>query len=198
MILRLNVLTRLVLENDMIITTIEAVMFAAAKPIKLTELCKHLDLSEEVVREAIDEIVSRFNIDGSGIHLMEQNGAVQFVSNAEVGEDVAKFLKKEASGPLTRPSLETLTIIAYRGPITKPEIEVIRGVNCSLILRNLLIRGFIVEEQDTHRLQPVYSASHDFLQAIGVNKLKDLPEYEAFASNEKINELLNAQPAEEV
>lgn len=183
----------------MVTTTIEAVLFAAAKPIKLSDLRKHLDLSEEIVREAIDDIVSRFNVEDSGVHLIEQNGAVQFVSNAGVGEAVAKFLKKEASGPLTRPSLETLTIIAYRGPITKPEIEMIRGVNCSLILRNLLIRGFVTEEQDKERLQPVYSVSHDFLQAIGVNRLDALPDYEAFRTNERITELLSREPeAQEV
>lgn len=178
----------------MLTTTIEAVLFAAAKPIKLSDLRKHLDVSEEVVREAIDDIATRFNVEGSGIHLMEQNGSVQLVSNANVGEAVAKFLKKEASGPLTRPSLETLTIIAYRGPITKPEIEMVRGVNCSLILRNLLIRGFVTEEQDKQRLQPVYHVSHDFLQAIGVNRLDQLPDYEDFRTNERITELLSREP----
>jgi segregation and condensation protein B len=178
----------------MLTTTIEAVLFAAAKPIKLTDLRKHLDLSQEVVREAIDDIALRLNVEGSGIHLMEQNGAVQFVSNAAVGENVAKFLKKEASGPLTRPSLETLTIIAYRGPITKPEIEMIRGVNCSLILRNLLIRGWITEEQDKTHLQPIYNVSHEFLQALGVNRLEQLPDYEAFRTNERITELLSREP----
>ena len=182
----------------MLTTTIEAVLFSAAKPIKLSDLRKHLDLSEEVVREAIDDIARRFNVEGSGIHLMEQNGAVQFVSNASVGEDVAMFLRVETSGTLTRPSLETLTIIAYRGPITKPEIEMIRGVNCSLILRNLLIRGFILEEQDKERLQPVYSVSHEFLQAIGVNRLDVLPDYEAFRTNEKIAELLSREPESDV
>ena len=171
----------------MLTTTIEAVLFAAAKPIKLSDLRKHLDLSEEVVREAIDDIARRFNVEGSGIHLMEQNGAVQFVSNASVGEDVAKFLRVEASGPLTRPSLETLTIIVYRGPITKPEIEMIRGVNC-----------FILEEQDKERLQPVYRVSHEFLQAIGVNRLDVLPDYEAFRTNEKIAELLSREPEVDV
>lgn len=178
----------------MLTTTIEAVLFAAAKPIKLSDLRKHLDVSEEVVREAIEDIAVRFNVEQSGIHLMAQNGAVQLVSNAGVGEAVAKFLKKEASGPLTRPSLETLTVIAYRGPITKPEIELIRGVNCSLILRNLLIRGFVTEEQDKQRLQPVYTVSHEFLQAIGVNRLDQLPDYETFRTNEKITKLLSHEP----
>lgn len=182
----------------MVTTTIEAVLFAAAKPIKLTDLQKHLELSQEVLREAIDDIARRFNVPTSGIHVMEQEGSVQFVSNAQTGEQTAKFLKKESSGPLTRPSLETLTIIAYRGPITKPEIELIRGVNCSLILRNLLIRGFIEEAMDKERLQPVYTLTHTFLQAIGTNNLQELPDYEAFQTNEKITELLTSEPQEEV
>jgi len=181
----------------MITTTIEAVLFAAAKPIKLSQLQKHLDLSEEVVREALDDIVARFNTENSGIHLLENKGTVQFVTNPSTGEDLTKFLKKEASGPLTRPSLETLTIIAYRGPITKPEIEMIRGVNCSMILRNLLIRGYIDEVQDAERLQSVYSLSNTFMQAVGVDKVENLPDYEAFANNEKIAELLAQEPEAE-
>ena len=74
----------------------------------------------------------------------------------------------------------------------------IRGVNCSLILRNLLIRGFILEEQDKERLQPVYRVSHEFLQAIGVNRLDVLPDYEAFRTNEKIAELLSREPEVDV
>ncbi|MFA4844959.1 MAG: SMC-Scp complex subunit ScpB [Patescibacteria group bacterium] len=177
----------------MVTTTIEAVLFAAAKPIKIRELQKHLGLSQEVVREALDALAIRLNTSDSGTHLIEMNDAVQLVSNPELGEDVAKFLRVEATGPLTRPSLETLTIIAYRGPITKPEIEIIRGVNCSLIIRNLLIRGFVLEEQDTQKLQPVYMLTHEFLQALGIKHLRDLPEYDTFQANEKITELLSRE-----
>lgn len=179
-------------------TTIEAVLFAAAKPVKISTLCDHLHLSKKEVREAIDDIIVRFNTDASGIHLLEQEGAIQFVSNALSGAHVAKFLKAEAQGPLTRPSLETLTIIAYRGPITKPEIERVRGVNCSLILRNLLIRGYINEEEDRARLQPVYALSHDFLRAIGVKSVKDLPNYETFKTDDGLNSLLSRESEVEV
>ena len=180
----------------MVTATIEAVLFAAAKPLSTAELSKHLGISKEVVLEALEQITKERNVETSGIHLVEHNEKVQLVSNPALGEDVSKFLKKEASGPLTRPSLETLTIIAYRGPITKPEIEMIRGVNCSLILRNLLIRGYIDEKEDRERLQSVYALSMDFVRKLGISKVSDLPEYESFVNNEKISELL-AQPMEE-
>lgn len=179
----------------MITTTIEAVLFAAAKPISTNNLSKHLAVSREVVLEALEKIRKDRNTEDSGIHLLEHNNKVQLVSNPALGKDVRKFLKKEASGPLTRPSLETLTIIAYRGPITKPEIEMIRGVNCSLIIRNLLIRGYIDEQEDRERLQNVYTLSMDFVRKLGLSKVSDLPEYDAFMNNEKISELIS-QPSE--
>ncbi|MBT5808234.1 SMC-Scp complex subunit ScpB [Candidatus Uhrbacteria bacterium] len=174
----------------MITPTVEAVLFAAAKPLTPAELSKHLGVSKEVIKEAVEEIRKLRNVEDSGIHMLEHDGKFQLVSNPALKEDVSKFLKKEASGPLTRPSLETLTIIAYRGPITKPEIETIRGVNCSLILRNLLIRGYILETEDRQRLQPVYSLSVDFVRKLGLSKIDELPDYESFINNEKINELL--------
>ncbi len=172
-------------------THIEAVLFAVAKPIPKTQLQKHLGLSEEVVTEALAHIRERFNTSDSGIHLLDHDGKVQFVTNPDQHEPVSKFLKDEASGPLTRPSLETLTIIAYRGPITKPEIEQIRGVNCSLILRNLSIRGLVDEREDKERLQPVYTLSMDLMKTLGVTSLSELPEYETFHANEKITDLIN-------
>ena len=94
------------------------------------------------------------------------------------------------AGELTRPSIETLTIIAYRGPITKPEIEQIRGVNCSLILRNLLMRGLVEESESVERLQPVYAISADFLRHLGLHAISDLPDYATLHGDEKISQLL--------
>ena len=174
----------------MLITKLEAILFAVAKPITISQLQKQLSVSQEVLDEAIISIKERYNGSTSGIHLLEHAGKIQFVSNPDVGEDVAAFLKKEASGPLTRPSLETLAVIAYRGPVTKPEIEQVRGVNCGLILRNLLIRGLIDEEEAAQRLQPVYTVSQDFLRELGLHSIEELPEFTSFHENEKIQQLM--------
>lgn len=180
-----------VYNRNMLITKLEAILFAIAKPIAITQLAKQLNVSLEIIREAIDEIKNRFNKPEFGIHLIELDDKIQFVSNPDVGEYVSAFLKKEASGPLTRPSLETLAVIAYRGPVTKPEIEQIRGVNCAIILRNLLIRGLVEEKEDTIRLQNVYTVSADFLRELGLHSLNELPKYPDFHGNEKIQQLLS-------
>lgn len=174
----------------MLTTKLEAILFAIAKPVAVTQLQKQLSVSAEVLSEAIANIKDQYNTDRSGIHLIEHEGKLQFVSNPEVGDDVAAFLKKEASGPLTRPSLETLAVIAYRGPVTKPEIEQVRGVNCSLILRSLLIRGLIEEQENKQKLQSVYTVAHDFLRELGLNSLQDLPDFDQFHTNEKITQLM--------
>jgi len=84
--------------------------------------------------------------------------------------------------------LETLTIIAYRGPISKPIIEQIRGVNCSLILRNLLIRDLITGEERDNDV--FYSVTPAFLQYLGLNSVKNLPDYEKLHSVENLEQFL--------
>lgn len=180
----------------MLTTTLESLLFASAKPLPVAALKKLLDVSDEVLREAIDDVARRFNVDASGIHLIEHEGRVQFVSNPSQSEPVAALLKEETSGELTRPSVETLTIVAYRGPITKPEIEQIRGVNCTLILRNLLVRGLIDERDDVERLQPVYTVSEEFVRHLGIHRITDLPDYAELQANEKIGELMERSGSE--
>jgi segregation and condensation protein B len=180
----------------MLTSSIESILFASAKPVSIAALRGVLEVDENVLREALDDITRRLNVDSSGIHLVEHEGKVQFVSNPAHADRLRAFLKQEVSGELTRPSLETLTIIAYRGPITKPEMEQIRGVNCTLILRNLLMRGLIEERDDAERLQPVYTVSTDFLRHLGLHVISDLPSYEELHANEKVTELMSETPQE--
>lgn len=174
----------------MFIAKLEAILFAVAKPVAVSQLKKQLGVSDEVLEQAIEDIKARWNTGESGVHLLEHSGQLQFVTNSDFAEEVAVFLKKEASGPLTRPALETLAVIAYQGPVTKPEIEQVRGVNCALILRNLLIRGLIEQMQDKQRLQPAYLVSAEFLRELGALRTEELPEYDSFHNNEKIRELM--------
>ena len=108
-----------------------------------------------------------------------------------------EFVKEEMTGELTKPSLETLTVIAYRGPVSKPELELIRGVNCSLILRNLLIRGLIEEISDKQRGRR-YQITMDFLKFLGVSSPSELPKYQELNAAEMLQQLLAATTATEI
>lgn len=174
----------------MLIATLEAILFAAAKPLDFKILVKALKTNQETLREAVDSLKATRNQEGSGIHLVEQEGKIQLVTNPTAAEAVKIFTKEDLGGELTKASLETLTIIAYRGPMTKPEIEQIRGINCTLILRNLMMRGLINEKDDPIKLLPAYSVSLDMLRHLGLHGVTELPDYNDFHNNARIDQMI--------
>ena len=174
----------------MLASRIEAVLFVAAKPLEVKTLAHALRAKPEEIEAALERLSVRLNCLESGVHLIRQGTVSQLASNPAWAEDVRLFTKEELGGELTRPALETLSVIAYRGPVTKPEIEQVRGVNCALILRNLLQRGLIEEKEDAARLQAVYSVSAAFLRHMGLHDLSDLPEFETIHTDDRISRLL--------
>lgn len=179
-------------------TMIEAILFAVAKPLPISTLSKTLSLSLEETQEAVNRLKTLRNTDESGIWVMDQAGSVLLVTHAGCKEVLRAFVKEDLGSELTRPALETLTLIVYRGPITKPELEQVRGVNCSMILRNLLQRDLIVEETDAEKLQPSYQASETLLRHLGVASVSDLPSYDVYAHHPEIDQLLGELQNEEV
>ena len=171
---------------------IESILFLSARPVSFRKLAKLIGSKEDEVRQVVEELAKRRNVPESGIHLIVSEAAVEVGSNPEHADILTKLSREEIESELTRPQLETLTIIAYRAPITKPEIEHIRGVNCTIILRNLLMRGLIIEKEDDKHLQPVYSISTEMLRHLGLHDVKELPDYQELHQNAKIDQLLEA------
>ncbi len=176
---------------------IEAALFLSTKPMGLRRLADIVGVKESDVRSALEELMLVRNVDDVGVHLLLQDNQAQLVTNPQFGDVLDRLSKEEIESELTRPQLETLTIIAYRGPITKPEIEQIRGVNCALILRNLLMRGLIDERDDANRLQSIFTVTPDFLRYIGLHAIAELPDYESLHSHAKITQLIEALNAEQ-
>ncbi len=172
-------------------THLQSLLFASPKSLSLRQIAAYLEVSVQEIEGAIAELMERMNAEESGIHLMKNAEGYLLVTNPACAEVVGK-LSKDEPGELTRPSLETLTVIAYRSPITQPEIEAIRGVQCSLILRNLLIRGLIVERDDANRGEPVYTLSGDTLRYLGVHSEKELPDYATFHGDVRLTKLVDA------
>jgi len=169
---------------------IEAILFLSTRPVCWKMLAGLLEVKVEEVDGAVEELMEVRNVEGSGIHVVKGDGAVELGSNPAFGEVTKKLAKKEFEGDLTRPQLETLTIIAYRGPITQPEIEHIRGVNCTIILRNLSMRGFVVQREDKEKILPVYVLSSELLRGLGVHEVSDLDDYAEYHDNARITEML--------
>jgi segregation and condensation protein B len=172
---------------------VEALLFAHHVPVSIRKLAKLTELSEEIVQSTVTALQAEYRDRSGGIVIVLQDGNVQMTTAPETAEQVAAFLKTEQTGELTRPALETLTIIAYRGPVSKSEIELIRGVNCSLILRNLMIRGLVEEAGETETGSPIYQVTIDFLKFLGITDIAQLPDYQELNENVHLKELLEKQ-----
>ena len=165
---------------------IETILFVASKPLSFKKIAKVLQVEENIALEALKDLVVKYNQADSGIMVLQNNDDYQMVSNPENKLAAENFLKAEVSGELTRPQLETLTVISYCGPITRPELDQIRGVNCSLILRNLMMRGLIKENDDNTALLPKYEVTMEYLRHLGLNSISELPDYEKLHQHQHI------------
>lgn len=173
--------------------TIEAILFVESQPVTMQKLAKAVQAKVDEVQQAIATLQAHHAERDAGVILVTEDNKVQLMTAPDISETVQDYLSVDDVAELTRPSLETLTIIAYRGPVAKTEIELIRGVNCSLILRNLRIRGLVEEVGETETGSPVYQVTIEFLRHIGVEKVADLPRYEELNQNVHLQELLEKQ-----
>ncbi len=178
---------------------IESILFVAARPMSLKKLSEICGADKEAVAKAVEEIAAAYNREERGVRILRNGTDVQMSTAPESSKMVQDFLKDETTGEMTKPSLETLTIIAYRGPISKPELEQIRGVNCSLILRNLMLRGLVEAVGETADTPAAYRVTMDFVRFLGVSSVEELPEYDKLRSHENVVRVLEmaAQPAQE-
>ncbi|MFZ4631827.1 MAG: SMC-Scp complex subunit ScpB [Patescibacteria group bacterium] len=169
---------------------LESLLFVAIKPLAIKELAAFTNTKNKEVEEALADLEKDYSGEERGLSLIKNNNQYQLTSSPANAAIIQEFLKDETSGELSQPSLEALTIIAYRGPIGKLELEKIRGVNCSLILRNLLLRGLIEEKFEKSKEENYYTVTHDFVRFLGINSVDDLPEYKKLRADEKVNEVI--------
>lgn len=175
---------------------LEAVLFAAARPLKLKQLAELCDAQPDAIQSALEALRTRLDGMESGVMLQDNGQEYELVTRAEAADAVARIVNAEMQGELTRPSLEALSILAYCGPMTRAELEQIRGVQSSLILRNLLVRGLIEQKEEAKLGQPLYAVTFDFLNHLGIENVASLPKYEEMRGNATVTDVL-AQLEEE-
>lgn len=161
---------------------IEALIFVSEEPLSARTIAKVLKDDEGVVTEALNALVEEFNSRHSGLQLREVAGGWQFATRPEYHEHVRAFLKTRPSAKLSIASLETLAVIAYRQPITVPEILEIRGVQSPSAIKTLLDKKLIVAKgrKETVGRPMMYGTSKDFLLQFGLKDLTELPSVEDF------------------
>ncbi len=169
---------------------LESILFVASKPLTSKQCAEALEISLEEVREIFQHLKNKYEFLHSGIVILETNEEWYMTTHPENNVLVEKFLKAEISGELTKPQLETLTVISYCGPITKAELEHLRGVNCSMILRNLMMRGLVKESEGVVELLPAYEVTLEYLRYLGIERVEDLPRYQEFHAHEFVTQTL--------
>ncbi len=164
-------------------SALEAVIYVADEPATVEQLAEALGVEKHEVRSALDLLVASYAADDRGVEIRKVAGGYRFYTKAQHHEVVRKFIKGlRPPVRLTMPALETLSVIAYKQPVTLPEIHEIRGVNCAGVVKTLLERRLIT----TAGRKPVvgrpilYRTSKDFLMRFGLSDLDELPSLKEF------------------
>jgi segregation and condensation protein B len=162
-------------DNKELINIIESILFVAEKPVSIAEISKISGTVTFEVQKALLALTEDYK--KRGLRIIRKGNYFQLITAPEVGEYIARYLNQELKKELGQAALEALAIITYKQPITRLEVEKIRGVNCDAILRTLQIKGLIqeVDRKDAPGRPILYGTTFEFLQYLGVESLEELP-----------------------
>ena len=163
------------------IDVLEALLFASDTPVELPTIREVLELdSPDAARDLVDTLAARLQAEERALQVIEVGGGFRLVTRPEVAPWLVKLARARTRQRLSRPALETLAIIAYRQPVSRPEVDAVRGVNSEGVLDNLLERRLvrIAGRKDTPGRPFLYETTRDFLVAFGLRDLADLPKPE--------------------
>ena len=154
---------------------IEAMLFVSAEPVPVAQLAAALDVTASVVERGLKELDEALL--NRGLRLQRNGGRVQLTTAPELAELIELFLGLEATTHLSRAALETLAIIAYQQPCTRPQVDAVRGVNSDGMMKSLLSKGLVQEAGRTDGPgRPIlYSTTSEFLQHFGLSSILELP-----------------------
>jgi len=157
---------------------LESLLFTSGHPLSYKKIAEVSELSEEEIDKSLKELASDYEQNNRGLRLVFFDNKVQLVAASESKGVMEKLIKSDFEEDLSQAALETLAIVAYRGPVSRAAIENLRGVNCSFILQSLAIRGLIDKKNNPEDGRSyIYNVTFDFLKHLGINKLEDLPNY---------------------
>ena len=167
---------------------LEALIFASSEPVTVKEMSIIIELNEETVRALLAELTQEYKDQRRGIQILEVAGGYQMVTKPELAVYLEKLRKVPRQVPLSQAALETLAIIAYKQPITRAEIETIRGVRVDSSLSTLLEKGLIEEtgRKEGPGRPILYGTTRKFLKYFGLNSLDELPIVEDLILNQQV------------
>lgn len=186
------------LEIEKVDNVLEALLFVSGDGLKISDICEQLELQNSEVMAAVKKLQKKYTKD-SGIQVISYNGKLQLASNPAYAEVLSVVLNPIKEKALSNPAMETLSIIAYRQPVTRLEIENIRGVNCDYAIQALLKNNLIeiVGRKDTLGKPLLFGTTETFLRKFGIEDIEDLPNRDALRDQIKQIEEASPEPTEE-
>ncbi|HAV93119.1 TPA: SMC-Scp complex subunit ScpB [candidate division WOR-3 bacterium] len=179
---------------ERIIPEVEAILFSSSEPVERELLMKMLGIDRTLFLQVIEFLKEKYNVPESGLMIIDAAGGYQMVTKPQYAETLEKFYGNKKMSRLSTPALETLAIIAYKQPLTKQEIEDIRGVNCDGVVKTLLDRDLVIRKgnADLPGKPSLYHTTKKFLAYFKISSLKELPSIEDIAGdNPKQENLFN-------
>ncbi len=180
------------MELEQLKSILESLLFVSGEPIKISKLSKIAEAPKPEAENALMILAGEYESGKRGLAIIRKEDEVQMVSNPDNANFAKLLVESELQESLSNAALEVISIIAYRGPVTRAQIESIRGVNSSFTLRNLLIRGLIDRIENPKDARGyIYSVSFDFLKHLGLDSINKLPDYESLSKDSRIDSVLN-------
>lgn len=177
------------MEIDKLKSIIESILFVSGEPVKISKIAKITGAAKPEVENAI--MLLQADCQNRGLAILKKEDLVEMATNPENSGYISELIKSEVQENLSQAALEVLSIVAYRGPITRSGIESIRGVNSSFTLRSLLMRGLVERiENPSDSRGYLYKISFDFMKTLGIDSVEKLPDWETLSKDGRIESII--------
>jgi len=180
------------MELEKIKSAVESLLFISGEPMKISKISKIIEVPKGDVENALMILTGDYSSQKRGITILRKENEVQMATSPDNAEYVDRIVKSDLQEALSNAALEVLSIIAYRGPVSRMEIEAVRGVNCTYTLRNLLMRGLVERIDNPKDLRGyLYKISFEFLKKLGIDNVNKLPDFKNLNKDSRIESVMN-------
>lgn len=179
------------MEQEKLKSAIESILFVSGEPVSLSKIAKITGAPKPEIENAVMVMQGEYSSGKRGLVIIKKEDEIQMATDPENAGLIDQLVKSEIQENLSKASLEVLSIIAYRSPISRAEVEAIRGVNCTFTLRSLLMRGLLdrIDNPKDNRGY-LYKISFDLLKKLGIESVDKLPDYETLSKDERIDSII--------
>ena len=180
------------METETLKSAIESILFISGEPVKVLKLVQVTGATKPEVENSLMMLSAELDSQNRGFVILRHNDCAQLATNPQNSPYIEKIVESELKGKISTAGLEVLSIVAYRGPVTRVAIESIRGVNSSYTRRALLVRGLVERSENPNDSRSfLYSITFDFLKKLGIESVKELPDYNELSRDERVDNVIN-------